>query len=351
VVEVLGERTGSGLLLADRLVLTAAHLLFPAGRVTAGKRAAGGVEVRLADGGNKHAARCAWEQYEGPDHGLDVALLEITSLGWKPPAVAAVRLGRLEGSAEARVHAYGFPDAAIRAGVAELSPVTGIVHTDSGVRSGRPEIVVDGEPERGPGGASLWAGLSGGPVFGAQGGVTGDVLLGVIVSDPAEFASRRLRMIPAPTVLADSAAAAIAERHCGSLAVISYPEPGPEPPAPPRVRYSLPPDTAAFTGRSEELDRITAAVAGAARVGRVVAVGAVDGMPGVGKTTLVVRVAHLLSDRFPDRQLFIDLHAHTPGQEPVAPGEALAGLLTAAGVDPRFVPGDLDGGRGCGGTR
>jgi tetratricopeptide (TPR) repeat protein len=66
-------------------------------------------------------------------------------------------------------------------------------------------------------------------------------------------------------------------------------------------------------------------------------------MPGVGKTTLAVHVAHALSSRFPDRQLFINLHAHTPGREPTAPGDVLAGLLTATGVDPGFLPGDLDG--------
>jgi len=109
------------------------------------------------------------------------------------------------------------------------------------------------------------------------------------------------------------------------------------------VRYSLPPDTAAFTGRGEELDQITATVTGAAGMGGVVSVRAIDGMPGVGKTALAVHVAHLLSGRFPDRQLFIDLHAHTPGREPVPPEDALAGMLTAVGVDPRFVPGDLDG--------
>jgi hypothetical protein len=109
------------------------------------------------------------------------------------------------------------------------------------------------------------------------------------------------------------------------------------------MRFSLPPDTAAFTGRGEEMDRITAAVAGAAGVGGVVAVGAIDGMPGVGKTALAVHVAHGLSDRFPNRQLFINLHAHTPGREPVDPSDALAGLLTSVGVDPKFLPGDLDG--------
>jgi DNA-binding SARP family transcriptional activator len=113
-------------------------------------------------------------------------------------------------------------------------------------------------------------------------------------------------------------------------------------PAAAEVRYSLPPDTVAFTGRSEELDQITAAVTGAAGPSGVVMVGAIDGMPGVGKTALAVHVAHLLSGRFPDRQLFIDLHAHTPGREPLAAEDVLAGLLAASGVDPRFVPRDLD---------
>jgi tetratricopeptide (TPR) repeat protein len=114
-------------------------------------------------------------------------------------------------------------------------------------------------------------------------------------------------------------------------------------PAAPEVRYSLPPDAAAFTGRGEELNQVTTAVADAAGAGGVVAVGAIDGMPGVGKTALAVHAAHVLQEQFPDRQLFVDLHAHTPGREPVRPQDALAGLLTAVGVDPRFLPGDLDG--------
>jgi len=108
------------------------------------------------------------------------------------------------------------------------------------------------------------------------------------------------------------------------------------------TRFTLPRDVAAFTGRDHELSMITAAVARAVNNG-VTTVQAIDGMPGVGKTALAVHAAHLLAERFPDRQLFIDLHAHTPGQEPVRPEDALAGLLTAAGADPRFVPADLDG--------
>jgi DNA-binding SARP family transcriptional activator/tetratricopeptide (TPR) repeat protein len=126
------------------------------------------------------------------------------------------------------------------------------------------------------------------------------------------------------------------------------PAPAGREPAGPDVRYSLPPDTALFTGRDAELDTISAAVAsaavaGAAAGGGVVAIRAIGGMPGVGKTALAVHAAHQLASRFPDRQLLVNLHGHTPGQDPVTPEDALAGLLSATGVDPRDLPGDLAG--------
>jgi predicted ATPase len=108
------------------------------------------------------------------------------------------------------------------------------------------------------------------------------------------------------------------------------------------VRCSLPPDTTAFTGRSTELERISAAAKDAAETRRVVTIRAIDGMPGVGKTSLAVHAGHLVADQFPDRQLFIDLHAHTPGMKPMSPAQALEILLSADGVDPRFLPTSLD---------
>ena len=117
------------------------------------------------------------------------------------------------------------------------------------------------------------------------------------------------------------------------------------------VRCSLPPDTAAFTGRDDELDRITAAVPGRGGSGGVVAIRAIDGMPGVGKTALAVHAAHLLRDRFPDRQLFIDLRGHTPGQDPLRPGGG-AGRAAGRGRGGPPVPARRTwrAGRRCGGT-
>jgi transcriptional regulator with XRE-family HTH domain len=101
------------------------------------------------------------------------------------------------------------------------------------------------------------------------------------------------------------------------------------PPPPPRgVRYSLPADVASFTGRDQEVESIVAAVRDAARTG-VAAVHTLAGMPGAGKTALAVHIAHLLKDQFPDRALFIDLHAHTPGHDPVPPADAVPYLRQA----------------------
>lgn len=87
------------------------------------------------------------------------------------------------------------------------------------------------------------------------------------------------------------------------------------------VRYSLPPDTVVFTGRATEVDFVTGAVAAATNRGGVISC-VIDGMPGLGKTALAIHVAHLLRPQFADRQLFIDLHGHTPGQLPVTPEAA-----------------------------
>jgi len=98
---------------------------------------------------------------------------------------------------------------------------------------------------------------------------------------------------------------------------------------------SLPRDVASFTGRQPELERLAEAAVGA---GAVVGIHAIGGMAGVGKTAFAVHAAHRLADRFPDGQIFVLLHGHTPGQQPVAPADALAGVLLTIGVPAAHIP-------------
>jgi tetratricopeptide (TPR) repeat protein len=105
----------------------------------------------------------------------------------------------------------------------------------------------------------------------------------------------------------------------------------------PVASRALPRDPDTLVGRDDALRRILTA----AGSGRVVSIHAIDGMPGVGKTALAIRAAHLLAPRFPDGQYFVQLHAHTPGQPVADPSEVLAGLLTDLGIDPHSLPDGL----------
>ena len=105
---------------------------------------------------------------------------------------------------------------------------------------------------------------------------------------------------------------------------------------------TLPRDIASFTGRGPELARLTGAVAGAAARGGVVGIHAIGGMAGIGKTTLAVHAAHQLAPGFPDGQFFVPLHAHTPGQRPADPADALASLLLTAGIAAQQIPPGLE---------
>ena len=105
---------------------------------------------------------------------------------------------------------------------------------------------------------------------------------------------------------------------------------------------TLPRDIATFTGRAGELERLTAGLADAVPAGGVVGICAIGGMAGIGKTTLAVHAAHQLAGRFPDGQIFLPLHGHTPGQRPVDPADALASLLLAAGISAQAIPAGLD---------
>lgn len=110
------------------------------------------------------------------------------------------------------------------------------------------------------------------------------------------------------------------------------PRPAPAPPA------ELPPALPDFTGREQEIIRLRTQLAGRQRAGTP-AVGVVVGMPGVGKTSLALHVAHQLVDDYSDGQLWVDLRGTST--TPLDPADALADLLRAMGVDSRNIPAGL----------
>ncbi|TCO56037.1 AfsR/SARP family transcriptional regulator [Actinocrispum wychmicini] len=102
-----------------------------------------------------------------------------------------------------------------------------------------------------------------------------------------------------------------------------------------RAPAQLPHHVRDFVGRDAELSELDDLVlAGSAPIV------AVAGTAGVGKTTLVVRWAHRMRERFPDGQLYVDLRGYGP-QRPGTPDEALAGFLRALGVPGTGIPPDL----------
>ncbi len=102
---------------------------------------------------------------------------------------------------------------------------------------------------------------------------------------------------------------------------------------------SLPADIADFVGRKELSSLVKALLSEPARPG-VSRVCVLFGMPGAGKSTLAIHLAHQLAARYPDGRLYLDLRGQT--HQPLTVGEALARLLRRLGVPPDRVPGVVD---------
>jgi len=93
----------------------------------------------------------------------------------------------------------------------------------------------------------------------------------------------------------------------------------------------LPADVADFSGRQESIDELTTAL-------RSTGLLVLSGEPGVGKSTLAIRVSHRMRADFPDGQLF----AHLAGaSNPRPPAAVLADWLRALGMTGSTIPDDL----------
>ncbi|MFF4093244.1 BTAD domain-containing putative transcriptional regulator [Streptomyces sp. NPDC001834] len=106
------------------------------------------------------------------------------------------------------------------------------------------------------------------------------------------------------------------------------------------VPAELPPAPVGFTGRDQEVLRLSTALSDHRPRGGEPAVHAVTGMIGVGKTAVVLRIAHRVRDRYPDGQVHLDLRGSGP--DPLDPADALAELLRLLGADPDRLPAGAD---------
>ncbi|NYI05369.1 AfsR/SARP family transcriptional regulator [Allostreptomyces psammosilenae] len=127
------------------------------------------------------------------------------------------------------------------------------------------------------------------------------------------------------------------------------PEPAaPAPAAPAPLRHSpaqLPHDVRTFVGRSDEqhmLDLMLPADP-EAPINDALTIVTLEGTCGIGKSVLAVHWAHRVAHRFPDGQLYLDLHGHSPDQQPLGPEEALRQVLGALGVPAGGMPLGLAG--------
>ncbi|MFF4802820.1 BTAD domain-containing putative transcriptional regulator [Streptomyces sp. NPDC001351] len=106
------------------------------------------------------------------------------------------------------------------------------------------------------------------------------------------------------------------------------------------VPAQLPPATAGLTARDRELTELVRLL-GAEPAAQTPTTVVLTGGGGIGKTALAVQSGHLVRDRFPDGQLYVELEGSS--RRPVAPGEILAGLLVGLGVPDTAVPASLAG--------
>ncbi|CAG6399248.1 tetratricopeptide repeat protein [Streptomyces cocklensis] len=101
----------------------------------------------------------------------------------------------------------------------------------------------------------------------------------------------------------------------------------------------LPATVSDFTGRAAFVRELGEQLAGASQGSGVMAVSAVAGIGGVGKTTLAVQVAHEAREEFPDGQLYVDLQG--TGPRPAEPEAVLGSFLRALGLPDAAIPESL----------
>jgi transcriptional regulator with XRE-family HTH domain len=108
-----------------------------------------------------------------------------------------------------------------------------------------------------------------------------------------------------------------------------------------RSGNGLPAEVTHFTGRDDPMTELRGLIAELATQGTVMAIYAIDGMAGVGKTAFARHAAQELATRFPGGAIWVDLYGFTPGMPPREPSDALEQMLLQLGVPPEAIKADL----------
>ncbi|MEU6552891.1 BTAD domain-containing putative transcriptional regulator [Streptomyces sp. NPDC046915] len=128
-------------------------------------------------------------------------------------------------------------------------------------------------------------------------------------------------------------------------ALAEFSAPVTEPAVVPVRPAQLPATVPDFTGRAAFVGELSEVLASASETdagggGRVMAVSALAGIGGVGKTTLAVHVAHQARSAFPDGQLYVDLQG--AGARSAEPETVLGSFLRALGTADSAIPDSLE---------
>lgn len=105
----------------------------------------------------------------------------------------------------------------------------------------------------------------------------------------------------------------------------------------PFVPRQLPAAVPHFVGRVKELAMLNELPDQAYGTSGTLVITAIGGTAGVGKTALAVHCAHLIADRFPDGQLFVNLRG-VGDSPPMTPAEVIRGFLDALQVPLGRIP-------------
>ncbi|RSN66058.1 AfsR family transcriptional regulator [Amycolatopsis sp. WAC 04182] len=131
------------------------------------------------------------------------------------------------------------------------------------------------------------------------------------------------------------------ELAAAHAALLEDGEPLPGPRSAVRVPRQLPAEPSGFTGRATELSILDHLVPRTGNSGGAVALVAVTGPAGAGKTALAVHWGHRVQARFPDGQFYANLRGHSAGA-PATALEVLTRFLAALDVPAERLPADTE---------